>query len=107
MHSIEFLNYPIGEQPSALRWGFRIDGTDLRAYAADATHDLWRRERLGKGPAEEQRFLRAQHEGLHLSEVGDPVRHFLGDPAPNSPTPPPAPLRSWAAPAATGPVGPS
>ncbi|WP_331769768.1 hypothetical protein OG948_39240 (plasmid) [Embleya sp. NBC_00888] len=51
-------------------------------YAADATRDLWRREREDRGPAEEQRFLRAQHDDLHLSEVGDPVRHFLGAPAP-------------------------
>jgi hypothetical protein len=82
MHCIEFLNYPVGGQLSDLRWGLRIDGTDLRVYAAAATRDLWRREREDKGPTEEQRFLLDQHDGLHLSEVGDPVRHFLGDPAP-------------------------
>ncbi|GAB1339722.1 hypothetical protein ACE1SV_63120 [Streptomyces sp. E-15] len=29
---------------SDLQWGFRIDGTDLRVHAAEATRDLWRAE---------------------------------------------------------------
>ncbi|MFI1678765.1 hypothetical protein [Streptomyces sp. NPDC020607] len=86
MQRIEFLNYPIGDQVPTLQWGFRIDGTDLRAYAADATRDLWRQEREGDGeddPAAEERFLLGQHDGLTLDEVGDPARHFLGDTAPD------------------------
>ncbi|MEV6791689.1 hypothetical protein AB0M87_06755 [Streptomyces sp. NPDC051320] len=88
MQRIEFLNYPSGESPSELQWGFRIDGTDLRVYAADATRALWRLEREDEGAAEEERFLLAQHDGLTLSEVGDPARHFLGDPAPQFADPP-------------------
>ncbi|MFE0098892.1 hypothetical protein [Streptomyces sp. NPDC059009] len=85
MQCIEFLNYPTGDEaPDLLEWGFRIDGTDLRVCAADATRDLWRREREGEDEdlAEQERFLLHQHGGLALSEVADPVRHFLGDPAP-------------------------
>jgi hypothetical protein len=82
MQCIEFLNYPISEQPSDLQWGFRIDGTDLRVYAAEATRGLWRQESEDEGPEEEERFLLAQHGGLGLSEIDDPVRHFLGDPVP-------------------------
>ncbi|MEU2225840.1 hypothetical protein [Streptomyces sp. NPDC018347] len=82
MQRIEFLNYPTGEHVSDLQWGFRIDGTDLRVYAAEATRDLWRAELADEGPAEVERFLLAQHGGLTVSEVGDAARHFLGDPAP-------------------------
>ncbi|GHE09573.1 hypothetical protein [Streptomyces alanosinicus] len=82
MQSIEFLNYPVGDQLSDAQWGFRVDGKDLRVYAADATRDLWRQERENAGLAEEEDFLLNQHGGLTLSEVGDPARHFLGDPAP-------------------------
>lgn len=82
MQCIEFLNYPNSEQLSDLQRGFRIDGTDLRVYAAEATRGLWRQESEDEGLAEEERFLLAQHGGLSLSEIGDPVRHFLGDPVP-------------------------
>ncbi|MGH4029257.1 hypothetical protein ACQB60_10025 [Actinomycetota bacterium Odt1-20B] len=85
MQRIEFLNYPIGEKaPDLLEWGVRIDGTDLRVYVADATRDLWRRERDGEDEDldEEERFLLHQHGGITLSEMGDPAPHFLGDPAP-------------------------
>ncbi|WP_143064637.1 hypothetical protein [Streptomyces colonosanans] len=82
MQRIEILNYPIGEQLWDLQWGFRIDGTDLRVHAAEATRDLWRQELEDEEPAEEEHFLLTQHDGLALSEVGDSVRHFLGDPAP-------------------------
>lgn len=82
MQHIEFLTYPIAERPSALLWGFRIGGTDLRVYAADATRDLWHQEHEEETPSEQERFLLGQHDGLPLSEVCDPVRHFLGDPAP-------------------------
>lgn len=82
MQCIEFLNYPIGEQAPGLQWGVRIDGTDLRVYAADATRGLWRRERKDDGTdEEEQRFLLRQHDGLTLAEVRDPAHHFLGHPA--------------------------
>lgn len=83
MQRIEFLNHPVSDQPSApLRWGFRIDGTDLRVLVADATRDLWRQEHKKKTEAERERFLLTQHSGLDVSGIGDPVRHFLGDPAP-------------------------
>jgi hypothetical protein len=82
MQRIDFLNYPDDEQPSALLWGFRVDGTDLRVHAADATRDLWRQEHEEETQAEQERFLLTQHNGLYVSEVGDPARHFLGDPAP-------------------------
>ncbi|GAA3795808.1 hypothetical protein ACFS5L_33200 [Streptomyces phyllanthi] len=82
MNSIEFLHYPRPEGAGDLLWGFRIDGADLRVHAAHATRALWRRECEVESPEEEGRFLRAQHDGLGTDEVGDPVRHFLGDPAP-------------------------
>ncbi|MET7568263.1 hypothetical protein ABZT04_07125 [Streptomyces sp. NPDC005492] len=85
MQHVEFLNYPDIERPLDLQWGVRIDGRDLRAHAADATRGLWRLESEDEdeGPAEEERFLLAQHGGLSVSEIGDPVRHFLGDRAPS------------------------
>ncbi|MFI1018700.1 hypothetical protein [Streptomyces sp. NPDC020965] len=82
MRRIEFLTYPSGEGPSDLRWGFRIDGVDLRVYAARATRALWRREHEEDSPAEQDRFLLSQHDGLALDMIGDPGRHFLGDPGP-------------------------
>ncbi|MFJ8023752.1 hypothetical protein [Streptomyces sp. NPDC096311] len=81
MQSIEFLHYPFG-QSSELLWGLRLDGTDLRVHAADATRDLWRQEWEEESRAEEERFLLTQHGGLFLSEVDDPLRRFLGDPTP-------------------------
>lgn len=82
MQRIEFLNYPASGQLPGLLWGIRIDGTDLRTYTADATRDLWRQEHEEDSPAENELFLLHQHGGLALREVRDPVRHFLGDPAP-------------------------
>ncbi|MFI1358441.1 hypothetical protein ACH4TV_33470 [Streptomyces sp. NPDC020898] len=83
MHRIEFVNYPVSDPPSAhLQWGFRIDGTDLRVHVADATRDLWRQEHEEEDEAEQERFLLTQHAGPSVSEIEDPVRHFLGDPAP-------------------------
>jgi hypothetical protein len=83
MHHIEFLAYPTSASPTDLQWGIRIDGTDLRVYAADATRDFWRQEHEEDSLEERERFLLLQHDGLAVSEVGDPVRHFLGDPAPD------------------------
>ncbi|MFI9228890.1 hypothetical protein [Streptomyces rimosus] len=82
MQRIEFLNYPGGEQQSDLLWGFRIDGTDLRVHTADATRELWRQEHVEPSPAEEERFLLLQHDGLLDWEIADAGRHFLGAPAP-------------------------
>ncbi|MDC0767997.1 hypothetical protein [Streptomyces sp. HD] len=82
MHQIEFLNHPMSECSSDLQWGIRIDGKDLRVYAADATRDFWRQEHEEESLEEQERFLLLQHAGLAVSEVGDPMHHFLGDPAP-------------------------
>ncbi len=82
MQRIEFLTYPASGQLPGLLWGIRIDGTDLRTYTADATRDLWRQEHEEESPAENELFLLHQHGGLSLREAGEPVRHFLGDPAP-------------------------
>ncbi|WP_143074869.1 hypothetical protein [Streptomyces mangrovisoli] len=82
MQHIEFLTYPVVGPRSELLWGIRIDGRDLRMYAADATRPLWRRELEDDGPQERERFVLTQHGGLYASEITDPVRHFLGDPAP-------------------------
>jgi hypothetical protein len=82
MQRIEFVNYPAVERPSELLWGLLVDGTDLRVHAADATRDLWRQENAEETEAEQEDFLLTQHDGLDVREVGDPLRHFLGDPAP-------------------------
>ncbi|MFC9848412.1 hypothetical protein ACFWFF_08395 [Streptomyces sp. NPDC060223] len=81
MQRVEFLNYPASEQPAHLLWGIRIDGTDLRVHTADATRELWRPELEDETEAEQAHFLLRQHDGLYVSEVSDPVRHFLGAPA--------------------------
>ncbi|MEV6400216.1 hypothetical protein AB0M39_36450 [Streptomyces sp. NPDC051907] len=82
MRSIEFVNYPLGEGPSVLVWGVRVDGTDLRVHVAGATRDLWGREHEEETWAETERFLVGQHAGLVVCGVEDPGRHFLGEPAP-------------------------
>ncbi|WP_254878646.1 hypothetical protein [Streptomyces sp. NA04227] len=82
MQRIEFLNYGTGAYVSDPLWGVRIDGTDLRTSVAEATRELWRQEHEEDTPAEQERFLLGQHNGLITSELGDPVRHFLGDPGP-------------------------
>ncbi|MGP3976186.1 hypothetical protein ACTWQF_19720 [Streptomyces sp. 8N114] len=86
MQQIEFLNYPssapASQGPEESVYGFRIDGTDLRVSVAEATRALWAQEGHEQTPAEQEEFLLTQHDGLSLSEIGDPVRHFLGDPAP-------------------------
>jgi hypothetical protein len=87
MHRIEFLTYPSGAPATGSRLtGIRIDDTDLRTYAADATRDHWHREREADGdddsPADRESFVRTQHQGLPLDELADPVRHFLGEPTP-------------------------
>jgi hypothetical protein len=84
MQHIAFLTYPVAEWPSALLWGFRIGdigGTDLRCTppTPPATSDA--RSTTGK-PRPSRSFLLHQHDGLPLSHIGDPVRQFLGAPAP-------------------------
>ncbi len=103
---IEFLNYPVSERLPDPVWGIRIDNTDLRVHAADATRDLWRQEQPDESPSDRERFLLNQYDGLLHREIGDPGRHFLSAPPQSSPRAPPrAPRRSWAAPAASGSAG--
>ncbi|WP_030678128.1 hypothetical protein [Streptomyces rimosus] len=82
MQHIEFLSYPQSEQQPDVLWGIRIDGTDLRVHVADATRELWRKERVARNPAEEERFLLLQHDGLLDWQIEDAGRHFLGTPIP-------------------------
>lgn len=82
MQRIEFLNYPVSERLPDPVWGIRIDNTDLRVHAADATRDLWRQEHPDTSPSDRERFLLNQYDGLLHREIGDPGRHFLGAPAP-------------------------
>ncbi|MFI5801778.1 hypothetical protein [Streptomyces sp. NPDC051561] len=87
MNRIEFLTYPSNAPATASRLAcIRIDGEDLRTHVAGAAHDLWVRER------EERREpgdldspddpIANPHNGLPIDELADPVRHFLGDRAP-------------------------
>ncbi|WP_241826922.1 hypothetical protein [Streptomyces graminilatus] len=83
MQRIEFVHFPVSDDPSApLRWGMRVGGTDLRVLVAKATRHLWRKEHQKWTEAKQERFLLTQHIGLYVEEVGDPLRHFLGDPSP-------------------------
>lgn len=91
MPRIEFLNHPDAGRPTDVVWGVLVDGVDLRVHTADATRDLWRSEADEDDPAEEERFLREQHGGLSTLELDDPVRHFLGEPAPDFAGPDAAP----------------
>ncbi|MFE7777393.1 hypothetical protein ACFU5O_26575 [Streptomyces sp. NPDC057445] len=78
MQCIEFFTYA-----SALQWGVRVDGTDLRVHAADATREPWRLENQDDTtPEEREEFLFSQHAGLTQDELGDPARHFLGEGGP-------------------------
>ncbi|MFG2292952.1 hypothetical protein [Streptomyces sp. NPDC048603] len=77
MHDVEFYTYRITSL-----WGIRVDGTDLRVRAAAATRAHWvpelEAEEYGSPEAIEERVLR-QHDGMPEGDLGDPVRHFLGD----------------------------
>ena len=75
MNGIEFFQYPSSaEDPTAgaLLWGIRIDGTDLRVHAAEATREPWSREHEEDTREEEDEHLLTQHAGL-------PVRGFEED----------------------------
>jgi hypothetical protein len=81
---VEFFTYP-STAPAMVAepaWGVRIDGTDLRVLAADATRGLWLREHPERSEAEREEFLAAQYDGLPDAEIGDAGRHFLGRPGP-------------------------
>ncbi|WP_433543925.1 hypothetical protein ACQPZG_01530 (plasmid) [Streptomyces sp. CA-294286] len=84
MHRIEFFTYPSNAPATGSPLvGVRVDGTDLRTYAADATFELRLRERGADGDgddAEDPDFADPQHNGLSLEELGDLARHFHGDP---------------------------
>lgn len=77
---IEFFTYS-----SARVWGIRVDGSDLRVHAADATRPLWLLEKHYDERASEQTedFLFRQYAGMVESDLRDPVRHFLGDADPD------------------------
>ncbi|MFH8802591.1 hypothetical protein ACH4F6_23765 [Streptomyces sp. NPDC017936] len=80
MNRIEFFHYPWAEHPVSLLWGVRVDGRDLRAYAADATRELWRRELEGEfddDEAELAETVRDQHDGLGVADFADRPAHFL------------------------------
>ncbi|MGW6982366.1 hypothetical protein ACWGE1_23490 [Streptomyces sp. NPDC054932] len=80
MQHIEFFTYA-----SARQWGIRVDGSDLRVHAADATRPLWQQEksRYERTPEDTEDFLFHQYYGMAESDLLDPVPHFLGDAAPN------------------------
>ncbi|CAM5703050.1 hypothetical protein [Streptomyces aurantiogriseus] len=80
MNRIEFFHYPWAENPSSLLWGIRVDGRDLRAYAAEATRELWRPELEGQfedDEAELAETVRNQHDGLGVPDFADRPAHFL------------------------------
>ncbi|MFE9484480.1 hypothetical protein ACFYNM_38610 [Streptomyces spororaveus] len=80
MQHIEFFTYT-----SEHLWGVRVDGADLRVHAADATRPLWLREKSAyeRTPQDTEDFLLKQYAGMAEHVLGDPVRHFLGDAAPD------------------------
>ncbi|WP_405715355.1 hypothetical protein OG264_37205 [Streptomyces xanthophaeus] len=75
MQHIEFFTYG----PSPL-WGVRVDGSDLRVHAADATRPLWAQEKspYERTPESTEEFLFHQYGGMSESDLGDPALHFLG-----------------------------
>jgi hypothetical protein len=85
VHRVAFLTYPSSAPATCSRLvGIRVDGTDLRLHAADATFEMWRQEREAEGNEDtvgHRSFVRTRHNGLPLDELGDPSRHFLGGPA--------------------------
>ncbi|AYV28544.1 hypothetical protein EES41_17625 [Streptomyces sp. ADI95-16] len=87
-HRVEFLHHPHPGFPHLTAWGIRIDGTDLRVLAAEATRALWNREldEDDDTPQEREEFLLRQHAPLHLDDDADGARarsHFLGDAPPH------------------------
>ncbi len=83
MHHFEFLHHSVSKKaPEYVLCGFCIDGVDLRTYAIEATREHWHREHEADGldPAEREQSLLSQHRGPPLSQLQDPVRHFLGEP---------------------------
>ncbi|WP_328622632.1 hypothetical protein [Streptomyces sp. NBC_00354] len=79
MQHIEFFTYT-----SSRLWGIRVDGSDLRVHAADATRPLWLQEKshYERTPEDTEDFLFRQYAGMSESDLRDPVLHFLGDAAP-------------------------
>ncbi|MFJ6481439.1 hypothetical protein ACIQK6_15135 [Streptomyces sp. NPDC091682] len=79
MQHVEFFTYT-----SDRLWGIRVDGADLRVHAADAIRPLWLQEEspYERTPEDTEDFLFKQYAGMTESTLGDPVRHFLGDAAP-------------------------
>ncbi|WP_425247701.1 hypothetical protein [Streptomyces sp. NEAU-NA10] len=78
MNGIDFFHYPWAENPSSPLWGIRVDGTDLREYAAEATRDLWRAQLEGEFEEPEiEEHVRNQHDGLGVPDFADRPDHFL------------------------------
>ncbi|WP_319672758.1 hypothetical protein [Streptomyces sp. ME18-1-4] len=80
MSGIEFFHYPWADHPTALVWGIRVDGTDLRALTARATRELWRPELEDQFEEEEQEresaeLIWRQHDGLGVLDFTG--NHFL------------------------------
>ncbi|MEV7556796.1 hypothetical protein [Streptomyces sp. NPDC089795] len=85
MQHIEFFTYA-----TARLWGVRVDGADLRVHAAEATCPLWLQEESAyeRTPERTEEFLLKQCSGLTEADLGNPVRHFLGDATPELRHPP-------------------
>lgn len=76
VNGIEFLQYPWDDHPTALVWGIRVDGTDLRALTARATRELWRPEledqfEEGEQERESAELIWRGHGGLGVGEFGE------------------------------------
>jgi hypothetical protein len=66
---------------SPRRFGFRINGVDLRLIAAETTRDLWLHELCGEDEDETMwQFVLDQHCDLLASELCAPSRLLLGEP---------------------------
>ncbi|MFE9636411.1 hypothetical protein [Streptomyces sp. NPDC006463] len=80
MQHIEFFTYT-----DARLWGIRVDGSDLRVHAADATRPLWLQEKspYERTPEGTEDFLFHQYAGMMESDLREPVDHFLGNAAPD------------------------
>lgn len=82
MNRIEFFHHPWDDHPSALVWGIRVDGADLRAHTAWATRELWRPElddQFEDQERESAELIWHGHGGLGVRDFEDRPDHFLTD----------------------------
>lgn len=81
-NGIEFFHYPWDDRPTALVWGIRVDGTDLRALTAWSTRELWRPEledQFEDQEGESAELIWRGHDGLGVRDFEDRPDHFLTD----------------------------